>query len=602
MEGHDLVREIESRLDIVELVSESCELERRGNRYWGLCPFHSEKTPSFSVSREKQLFYCFGCHTGGNIFTYVMKLNNMSFKEALEFLASKAGLDLSSYRLGTGKRINDERELLFKVNKSAVEFFQKKLQANEGRHALEYLRQRGVNIEALERFRIGYAPDNWKELTEHLVNKGFDADTVIKAGLAKRSQNENRYIDFFRNRIIFPVVNQAGQVVGFGGRVLREQEKPKYINTPENLVFSKRNNLFGLYQGREEIKAKNHVLLVEGYMDCIKLHQYGIGNAVATLGTALTKEQSKIVKRMAQDVTLIYDGDDAGQREALRAAEILQQEGLNPWIVVLPGDMDPDEFIQLYGKEEFLEFIQNNRFTFVEYKLEVWLKKAKDVTWQDKIRKLIELFPDVAFYDSLMVQEMQIAVLARRLEIGEREALREFENWKKASKAERISRNRKLPVRNNRKHVEREIIREFEARLLGRIVNEPQACYTRLKRELGDITFKTPDFERVFLKWEEIYTEKSEEDLNQVLLKIFSGEEEKISLLAEVNLVHEENPLSDQELEDYIRDMKARQERLKWQVLEENIKSLEKEGNFGRALETIVDLGMMIGLEARKEG
>ncbi|MGE5415244.1 MAG: DNA primase, partial [Acidobacteriota bacterium] len=290
--NNELVQEIEARIDIVELIGEDCELTRRGNRYWGLCPFHSEKTSSFSVSQERQLFYCFGCHEGGNIFGYIMKKRNLEFSETLAYLAEKAGIDTSRY---TDSRIPKKRDIdriVIELNQEASKFYHNTLLANQGSVALKYLRNRGVNDESIEAFGLGFALDDWRPLQQHLLDRGYSVEAMMESGLIRRSQKGDQYMDFFRNRIIFPIFNQSGHVIAFGGRLM-EGEGPKYLNSAENRVFSKRNNLFGLYQGRNEIRESNEMILVEGYMDCLQLHQHGIKNAVATLGTAFTREQSK---------------------------------------------------------------------------------------------------------------------------------------------------------------------------------------------------------------------------------------------------------------------------------------------------------------------
>jgi len=316
LEDDQKIRQIQSQLDIVELISESVQLSRKGNNYWGLCPFHGEKTASFSVSRDKQMFYCFGCHIGGNIFTFLMKRDGLEFREALEILAAKAGVDISRPR--DRGRI-DQQKAIISINNAAAQFYHQKLLSAQGDDARSYLSKRGITQQTIETYRLGYAEDNWQELTNYLLGRGFNAEAIKSSGLVKRSDNQSRFYDLFRHRIIFPIMLYNQDVIGFGGRSLGDA-MPKYLNTPETELFSKRKNLYGLAQAREAIRQNNNAFLVEGYMDCIKLQQTGIMNVVASLGTALTEEQARLLHRYTEKVTILYDGDEAGQNATLRAA------------------------------------------------------------------------------------------------------------------------------------------------------------------------------------------------------------------------------------------------------------------------------------------
>lgn len=323
----ELIRQIESHIDIVDIIGERVELSRRGNRYWGLCPFHSEKTPSFSVSQEKQLFYCFGCHQGGNVFTFLKKHDKLEFREALQYLANKAGIDISRYQSLRPSAKGARDNTIIEINQEAARFYHELLMSDSGGTAREYLLGRQVDPKTVEKFCLGYAPDDWRQLEEYLLAKGYPIEAITESGLVRRSRRGDLYIDFLRNRIIFPIHDLSGRIIGFGGRLI-SGEGPKYLNSAENRVFSKRFHLFGLYHGREAIRSASEVILVEGYMDCLALHQYGIANVVATLGTAFTREQAKLIKRFTETVLVMYDGDEAGQRETMRALGVLHQEGI----------------------------------------------------------------------------------------------------------------------------------------------------------------------------------------------------------------------------------------------------------------------------------
>ncbi len=334
----DILNEIKMRLDIVDVISEYVPLKKSGSNFKGLCPFHSEKTPSFTVSPSKQFYYCFGCGEGGDLITFIKKIENLTFQEAIERLARRAGID---YKPSGGVGFNKQSTLLKILNDSA-EFYRRSLRENPS--ALDYLlRVRALNEESIERFSIGYAPAAWDSLISYLRAKGYIERDMKDAGIV--SYSEKGSYDLFRNRIIFPLHNLRGEIIAFGGRVM-DDSLPKYINSPETVLFKKAENLFGLYQAKEEIKVRGSVVITEGYLDVIMCHQQGFSNVVAPLGTALTQRQIALLKRLTERIILLYDGDTAGITAAKRAIPLLLQEGIKPLIVLLPEGEDPDSFLR----------------------------------------------------------------------------------------------------------------------------------------------------------------------------------------------------------------------------------------------------------------
>lgn len=406
-----VIQEIAERLDIVDIVAETVKLTRKGNRYWGLCPFHTEKTPSFSVTSERNMFYCFGCHAGGDIFSFVMKRDGLDFKEALEMLAARAGIKLAS---GAGSRDQEQRKKVIEVNRAAAEFYHQMLLSRQGGVVQKYLENRGVKQETILAYKLGYAPDQWNRLEEYLLQKGFSQEYVKLSGLIKRNENRNSYYDLFRNRLMFPIFKYNGDILGFGGRVL-DDTLPKYINTPETELYSKRQVLYGLYQARQAIRSANGAVLLEGYMDCIKLQQAGINNCVASLGTALTLEQARLLCRYTENVLILYDGDEAGQRETLRAIDILTEEALKVQVVTLPAGKDPDEFLEINGKEEFLQYIQNNKLSHIEFKINRYLKEEKTLNLEAKVKIVNALKKDINNLNSPIEKDYYIKILAQKL-------------------------------------------------------------------------------------------------------------------------------------------------------------------------------------------
>lgn len=345
------LEEIKSRLDIVDVISEYIPLKRAGQNWRGLCPFHAEKTPSFMVSPSKQIYHCFGCGTGGDIFTFLLKYENLSFQEAINILAEKAGVTLKKFQKNTAK--TGEKENIINLHKDALIFYQNSLVKNQ--KAVRYLADRGINSKAQKLFSIGCAVDSWDALSSYLQGKGYKAEEIKKSGLITRGTKN--YYDVFRNRIIFPIFNMRGEVIAFGGRVM-DDSMPKYLNSPETPIFNKSRTLYGISHAKESIKKTGTAVLVEGYLDVITAHMYGFSNAVAPLGTALTQEHGKLIKRFAQEVILVFDGDSAGINAAKNGIRVLLETGLNIKVLPLPDGEDPDSYLRKKGKEAFNDLLE----------------------------------------------------------------------------------------------------------------------------------------------------------------------------------------------------------------------------------------------------
>ena len=346
----DIIEEVRMKNDIVDVVSQYVKLTRRGSSYFGLCPFHNEKTPSFSVTPAKQMYYCFGCGAGGNVFNFVMEYENYSFGEALSHLAERAGVELPRIEYSQAARAKAEkRATLLEINKEAGRYFYYQLRRENGKTAYAYLKGRGLSEETIRKFGLGYSDKYSNDLYQYLKSKNYSDELLRESGLFNVDERQGMY-DKFWNRVIFPIMDVNNRVIGFGGRVMGEG-KPKYLNSPETQIFDKGRNLYGLNIARTT--RKNYLILCEGYMDVISMHQAGFTNAVASLGTALTSGHASLIKRYTQEVLLLYDSDQAGVKAALRAIPILREAGVNSRIVNLRPHKDPDEFIKAEGAEAF---------------------------------------------------------------------------------------------------------------------------------------------------------------------------------------------------------------------------------------------------------
>ena len=364
--AEEIIEKIKESNDIVDIISESVPLKRVGRNYWGLCPFHNEKTPSFSVTREKQLFKCFGCGEGGNVITFIMKSKNLDFNEALRLLADKANITLEE--TAENRKSNEKLEVYFKMHVDAARFFFKNLKDNK--EIREYFYKRGITDQMIRSFGLGYALNSWDSLLKYLKAMNYKEEDIVRCGLATKNDKGKIY-DRFRHRIMFPVFDVRGRVIAFGARVM-DDSKPKYLNSPETPIYNKGTHLYGLNFARKNSKEKS-LIIVEGYMDCISLSQAGVKNVVASLGTALTKMQARLLKRYSEEVFISYDADNAGQTATVRGLDVLSSEGIDVKVVQIPKGKDPDDYIRAEGVDKFHELLKD-ALPLIDYKI----LKAKD--------------------------------------------------------------------------------------------------------------------------------------------------------------------------------------------------------------------------------
>ncbi len=400
---------IKEHFNIVEYISRYVSLKKSGRNYVGLCPFHQEKTPSFSVSEEKQIFHCFGCGVGGDLVNFLEKYLKISRYDVLVMLEKEKGIKLIQRDKDFEKK-KKEVDIILSINKKALTiFFNNLFKTVEGGEALKYLRKRNVSMETIKRFYLGYGGKGWDTLAKELANQGFKEEDIKKTGLVYYSDTGKR--DFFRNRLIFPIINQRGEVVGFGGRAL-DSSLPKYINSAENLVFSKRRNLYGINVAREKIIQEKRVYIVEGYLDCIAMHQAGYTNTVATLGTALTEEQIRFLKGLTEEFYLIYDGDEAGKKAAVRGVELFLNIGISPFIVTLPEREDPDSLLSGGRKKEFDDALSSAK-KGVDFLIDLYKNKNLLQTSEDIRRFINSLGVHVRNIHNLLERELIVREISK---------------------------------------------------------------------------------------------------------------------------------------------------------------------------------------------
>ncbi len=417
------IQQILSRTDIIDVIGSFVKLKKRGTNYLGLCPFHNEKTPSFTVSPSKEIYKCFGCGKSGNTVSFIMEHEKYSYVEALKWLASRYGIEIEE------TFVNDEQrqqilaaDSLFIINSFAQQFFARMLwETEEGQDVgLTYFKERGFREDIIRKFQLGYSPEQRDAFTKQAIAKQYNTDILIKAGLVA-NRNE-QLMDNYRGRVIFPVHNHSGKIVGFGARILKSNDKaPKYINTPENEIYIKSKILYGSYFARQAIDKADECLLVEGYTDVISLHQAGIENVVASGGTSLTPDQLRLVKKYTNNLTIVYDGDAAGVKAALRGLDLALEEGLNVKLVLIPDKEDPDSYVNKVGAGAFIQFVQKNKKDFILFQLEVALKDAGNdsVKKSEVVNRMAETISRINKAEDFTKQQDYIKQCSEILKIDE---------------------------------------------------------------------------------------------------------------------------------------------------------------------------------------
>ena len=513
----EIIEEVRSKNDIVDVISSYVKLQKKGSSYFGLCPFHNEKSPSFSVSGEKQMYYCFGCGAGGNVFTFLMEYENYSFQEALKYLADRAGVDLPEAEYSKEARERaDQKAILLEINKVAAQYFYVQLKSPQGAHALSYLKDRGLSDEMIHSFGLGYSNKYSNDLYQYLKSKGYRDELIVKAGLVTVDERYGAS-DKFWNRVMFPIMDSNSRVIGFGGRVMGDA-KPKYLNSPETMIFDKSRNLYGLNRARSS--RKPYFLLCEGYMDVISLHQAGFSNAVASLGTALTPGHAALIKRYVKEVYLTYDSDEAGTKAALRAMPILKDVGITARIIRMEPYKDPDEFIKNLGAEAFEERIHKARNGFM-FGLEILERDYDLTTPEGKTDFMKEAAKRLAQFDEEIERSNYIEAVAKTYHVG-------FEELRKLVLKMAVQTGLAKPVerpkRLDGKSKEKEDGHVKSQKILLTWLIEDEGIFNQIRRYITPDDFTGELYKKVAALLYEQYEEK---DVNPArIMNHFTDEEE----------------------------------------------------------------------------
>ena len=506
----EILNEVRENNDIVEVISQYVHLKRSGRNYFGLCPFHNEKSPSFSVSPDKQIFHCFGCGVGGNVITFIRKIEGMGFKEAVENLAERANIVLPTLNNNEDSKKEELKAKVYKVNSYAADYYHKKLYQPESKAGQDYVKQRKLTNETLESFNLGFS-GNYDELYKKLRQEGFQDEEILESGLAKKNEN-GTYVDFYRNRFMIPILDIRNRVIAFGGRVLGDAKRFKYLNSPENIVYSKGKHLFGLNVAKRYEHKK--LLIVEGYMDAISLHQRGITNVVAALGTALTTNQGWLLRRNAEQVILGFDSDGAGQTAILRAMEVMQNMGCDMRVLQLTGAKDPDEYIIKYGSARFQKRM-DEAISLLEFKVKILQQDLNLEVAGDKVKFLNEIAKLLAKIDNSIEREIYIEKLAKGYNISKEAIFGQVNKLQYANKAKENPLEKAKVVVTHKKdekeetEVSEEMIKR-ENTIIAILINNPEN-YKIIKQNMKIEDFQYELNRKII---EELYLELEKENGN----------------------------------------------------------------------------------------
>ena len=517
----ELLDEIKSKNDIVDIVSQYVVLKRAGRNYMGLCPFHKEKSGSFCVSPDKQIFHCFGCGVGGNVFHFISKIENLNFKESVEMLANRAGVELPVSGNFEDDKLAKLKSRVYEVNKCAAEFYHENLYKPTAKPGQEYVKKRHLDNKTLKAFKIGYS-GRFNELYTELKSKGFTEEEILASCLVNKNP-DGKFIDRFRNRLMFPIFDTHERVIAFGGRVL-DDSKPKYINSPEDIVYSKGRHLFAFNIARK-YNSKT-IIMVEGYMDAVSLHQRGIHNAVASLGTALTEAQGRLLRRSCEKVIIGYDADGAGQAATLRGLEILQNLGCDIRILQIEGAKDPDEFVVKYGPERFQMYV-NKAISLVEFKVKM-LKKSLDLdNVNDKIKFLNEVAKIVAKVENSMEREVYVDKISLEYKVSKDAIYAEINKLLYAnSRTEQKLEKKVVPVKSVLIQQDEQPVdvktKRLESLVIYLLINYPDKSFERLKKLIDNNVIKIERNKAIINK---LYEEHEKGNINiENILDLFDDE------------------------------------------------------------------------------
>ncbi|WP_062355781.1 DNA primase [Bacillus kwashiorkori] len=586
------INEIRQAVDIVDVISEYVQLKKHGRNYFGLCPFHGEKTPSFSVSPEKQIYHCFGCGAGGNVYSFLMDIDGISFQEATIKLAQLGNVELDiredQFEKLTSK--NSKQQQMIEAHELLRKFYHHILMhTKDGQEALEYLYKRGFTNELIETFQIGYSLNSWDMDYQFLTKRGFSEQLLERSGLVIKSENET-FFDRFRNRIMFPIFDSKGNTIAFSGRAIIDQDQPKYLNSPETDLFHKGKIFYNFHRARPNIRKKQMVVVFEGFADCISAYQAGVDYGIATMGTALTEEHISLIKRTTNQVILCFDSDSAGQTATIKAGETLFEAGCQVYVAVVPENKDPDEYIKKNGAEAFRNKVMDAKITFMAFKYE-YFQKGKNLQKEgDRLKFIEEVLIELGKLTNAVEVDLYLRKLAEQFSLSLdalQKQLRKFSSTYKNKLNRQKSYNidylsvKKQDKKNNTAYY------NAERMLIAHMLKNVQLTW-KVQEMLGEQSLNFDEHQTIITYLYAFYEAGNEPDLSHFLT--FVNDSQIRNLISEIGMLQINEEISDKELSDYIHYVTKYHQELTIQAMLKEAKKAELEQDFEKAKKIALEM------------
>lgn len=587
----EVIESIQKTVDIVEVISEYVQLIKQGRNYFGLCPFHGEKTPSFSVSPEKQIFHCFGCQAGGNVFSFLMQIEGYSFTEAVLKIAERTNFPLPEQIKEMNhftKKTGDESDKIIEANELSKKFYHHLLiNTKEGQEALNYLFSRGFTEELIETFEIGYSLNQRDFITKFLLKKGFNLELLERAGLIIK-KDDGTYFDRFRDRIMFPIKNHQGKTIAFSGRILNSNDQPKYLNSPETKVFNKRNILFNFHQARLHIRKKQEVVLFEGFADVISAVKAGVHHSVATMGTSLTEEHAKLLSRNAETVIICYDSDSAGIDATFRAANVLTNAGCKVRVAMVPEGYDPDDYINQFGAQKFEQDVIGASVALMSFKM-LYYRKGKNLQDEaEKLKYIEQIIKELSMLTNEVEQELYLGQLSQEFSIAKDTLKSQLKQHTKVNKRSRNQTNHHVQSFNHIKQA-RPLLPAFhnaERMLIAHMLRSKEIS-ERVLHELG-VEFNIEEHRAIVTYLYAFYEEGHEPNISHFLSKLPSDQIRRVVSDIAMMTIHSE--ITEKELKDYIHHVSKQKKMLILKEKEAEKREAERQKDYVKAAQIAMEL------------
>ncbi|WP_132007636.1 DNA primase [Mesobacillus foraminis] len=584
--AEEKINEIRQAVEIVDVIGDYVQLKKHGRNYFGLCPFHGENTPSFSVSPDKQIYHCFGCGAGGNVFSFLMEVDGLSFQEAALKLAERTNIELEVEAASPLKRkaypenyrqMVDAHELLRKFYHHLL------VNTDEGQPALEYLLKRGFSKESIDKFQIGYALPSWEFVTGFLQKKGYSAEHMEKAGLIIKRDRDGTFFDRFRDRVMFPILDHQGNTIAFSGRALGDDE-PKYLNSPETPIFNKSKILYNFSKARSSIRKHQHAILFEGFADVIAADRSGVENGVATMGTSLTGEHVSILKKNVQNITICYDSDKAGIEAAYRAAVLLNDAGCTVKVAMMPSGMDPDDYIRKYGEEKFRNEVIGSSSTFMSFKIQ-YFRRGKNLQNEgDRLQYIEEVLKEISRLDKAVEKDLYLRQLADEFSLSldalKQQANQSQDNGKGQPARQPQPEPEKKQFVFTRQAGLKPAYHEAERRLIAHMIRNSEIAY-KVQELLQGKTFNIDEHQAIITYLLGFYEKGYEPDPSRFLNYLEDNKLKRV--VADIEMMSLNDELADQELTDYIKQVLNYQKLLKIKDKQAEQKEAERQSDYLRA-------------------